>query len=1030
MRPLCEPTPGESADPDKAWETFLAMVKIKDVVMPRRLKPLLLRFAMRLTDRAFTMACDGSSTLTEELSSRAAKVRKILEAITDSQYPPPQQLRILEVRCKTLEGRFEEVEAILDRYFNASITSEHTLNATPIIQISQAMVQTTETLNGSEAAYDWLISRWRNLEPYLWSKSSLVYSRASRAAIADLHDTLARVVEKIEDLGDFLTRRMRAQPDGPWHEVGGHFIDVLCALQLSSDALEIMRQMTRLAIPPSIKIRLLLVKALAKGKNFQSAHELYNQVCKELDGVREADLREVWSAGLYLHAREGNIEQATEVFTNLERRYWVNFETITLILHATAVKGLVKETVRTFKRLFPRGAGPSELKHGKPTRAHYTEVLFAHAQAGDMGRVYKWLARMMEDNISPDDYVYAILIKGFSSSRDVTSLSKILERMKFTGVTMNLHGYTTVISFLARTGDSVEAERTYRQALRRGINPDIKMLNALMYAHVQSAHWQGVVKTFGYIKALPGKRYRPTTPTYNILLKAFVLIGAPFSTVRDLVVELEAIGTRPDVHTFAILIQSACDNKEFDAALGLLAHMDKSVSKTQLDVEVTVFALTILMGTFLRHGDQAQARKMFEQMKSRNIVPSAITYSSISYAYAQKNTSEALELAKAFLGQLILEEPDNDLKAGWVSTSGGRSLALDTLYHPLMHIYAKLRQVEDVERLQQELLTHGGKMSMGDLTALLAAHRNCGDVAAGKETWSLIYDMASQRSKLGNILSGGETNSKTTSDGRREVVSQSNILCVPLSIYIDLLSSTGNHKEVARVWDQLRKHGFTFDSHNWNHLIIALIRAGEPERAFAILERVILPNTSFASSSGEAENGRKSHQPSSPLSIVDGNNEVSLLVQDETPVEASAWAEANVHRHNRRMEGVSRMSKYLESHPTIDISPRGDFANRLETLQLIPFAWNSWRPHPVTLSVLSHALARLASGRSLRPIQGGSDAPGASPVETAPTLEPAKILKRIYTDSREAVRAVKEFERWEDERGVGSAKDKQSIRWT
>lgn len=1006
------------------------MAEIEDLVMPRRLRPILLRFATRLASGAFTMACDSSCTPTEEMTSRAAKVRKILEVIKQPSFPPRQQLDILEAHCKALEGRFKEAETILDRYRETGIPSAELLNTTPAIQISQAMVQAIETLGGPEAAYDWLVSRWGDLERYLWSSPSLLYSRASRLAVADLHHVVARVVERIEDLGDFLTKRMRAQPDGPWNEVGGHFIGVLCALQLPSDALEVMRQMTRLAIPPSTQIKLVLIRALAKGKNFQSAHELYAQVCRETDGMHKAELRQVWTTGLYLYAREGNVEEAREVFTHLERQGLINFETITLMLHVTAVKGLVNATVKTFERLFPPGAEPSQLKHGKPTGAHYTELLFAHAQAGDMGNVHKWLTKMMEDNIAPDDYIYAILVKGFTSSRDVSSLSKLLEKMRSTGVTLNLHGYTTVISFLARTGDSVEAERTYQLALRHGIKPDIRMLNALMYAHVQSGHWQGVIRTFSYIKSLPGRRYRPTTPTYNILLKAFLLIGAPFSTVRDLVVELEAIGTRPDVHTFAILIQSACDNKEFSAALGLLAHMDKPVSKTRLDVEVTVYVLTILMGSFLRHGDKVRARKMFEQMKSRRIVPSATTYSSISYAYAQKNTSEALELAETFLGELISEESDDELRAGWVSTSGGRSLALDTLYQPLMHIYAKLRRVEDVERLQQELLAQGGKTSLGDLTALLAAHRNRGDVAAGKEAWSLIYDMASQRSKLGDTLSGDETNSKTTSGGRREVVSQSNILCVPLSIYIDLLSSTGYHTEVARVWDELRAHGFTFDSHNWNHFIIALIRAGEPERAFAILERVILPNMSPASSTEEAENGRRPHQPESPLSIVDGNNEVNLPVQDESPVEASAWAEANVHRHNRRMEGVSRMSKYLESHPTIDIGPRGDFAHRLETLQLIPFAWNSWRPHPVTLSVLSHALERLASGRLLRPIQGDSDVPEAVPDEAAVTPEPAKVLRRIYTDCREAVRVVKEFEKWEDERGVGSAKDEQSIRWT
>jgi len=1006
------------------------MVEGEDVVMPRRLKPPLLTFATRLADGMFTMACDSSSTPAEEMSLRAARVRRILEAITDPSYPPRQELNILEARCMTLEGRLEEVEAILDKYCGRDPTSEDALNATPIVQISQAVIRVIETLHGPEAAYDWLVSRWGTVEQYLWKKSSLVYSRASRAAVANLRNVIAHVVEGIEDPGTFLTERIQEQPAGPWKEVGEHFIDVLCTLRLPKEALDLMRRMERLSILPSVNIRLTLVKALAMEKSFGSAHKLYAQLRKEMKDVREAELREVWSTGLYLHAREGSVARARVEFTSLEGRNWVTSEIVALMLHATAVKGLVKQTIETFERFFPRGAEPSQLVYGRPTKTHYTEVLFAHAKAGDMDRVHTWLKRMTEDKIIPDAYTYAILLR-FGSSGDVASFSKLLRRMDSSGVKLNLHGYTTVISLLAQMGDSVGAERTYRQALKDGIHPDIKMLNALMHAHVQAGYWQGVVDTFDYIKTLPGRRYRPTTATYNTLLKAYVLLGTPFSTVSELVVDQEALGTRPDVYTYALLIQSACDNKEFDLALGLLSRMDRLADNAESDVEVTVYVLAILMGSFLRHGDNVRAREMFEQMKSRNIVPTAVTYSKIVHAYAREKTLGSLQLAEAFVRKLISEKSEDDgLRAGWISSSGGRSLALNTVYQPLMHVYAKLGQVEDVERLQEKLLDEGGKVSLGSLTALLAAYRNSGDVEAGKETWSFIYEMASQRSELGDILSCDETKPNTGPGGRREVVSQSNILCVPLSIYIDLLSSAGHHAEVARVWDTLRTHGFTFDSHNWNHLIIALIRAGEPERAFSILERVILPNAIPASLTGRAEYGRRSHQPNSPLSIVGGSNEVSVPIQDGSPARPPAWAEVSVHKHNRRMEDVRRISKHLESHSTIDTHSRGDFSHHLETLQLIPLTWNSWKPHSATLSVLSQALARLASGRLLHPIRGDSGTLDISTDGPAPIPEPAKnIFNRINDNYREAVRAVKEFERRENEWTAESAWDEQPIRW-
>ena len=1008
------------------------------VEIPQHLRPILLAFATRLAGGTFTMACDSSSTPAEEMSSRAAKVRRILEAITSSRFPPRLELEIMEARCMALEGRLGEVEAVMDQYCGRCISSEDALNNTPLVQTSQAMVRVIEILHGPEVAYDWVVSRWAIVEQYLWTRSTPLYSRASRIAAASLRNTLMHVVEKIEDPGTFLAERTRTRPGGPWKEVGEHLVDALCALQLPGEALGMVRQMERLSIPPSVNTRLVIVKALTRKGSFGSARGLYAKVCREMEDAHEAELmREVWSTGLYLHAMEGSVEQAREDFGRLEERNSINFEIIALMLHATAIRGLVKQTIETFERFFPRGVEPPQLMYGKPTKTHYTEVLFAHAQAGDMDRVHTWLKRMAEDKISPDPYTYAILLKGFGSSGDVPSFSRLLRRMNSFGVPLNLHGYTTVISLLAQTGDSFGAEQLFQKALKDGVKPDIMMLNALMHAHVQSRHWKGVVHTFKYIKSLPGKPHRPTTATYNTILKACVLLGTPFSIVSDLVVEQETLGTRPNAHTYALLVQSACDSKEFDLALGLLAQMDRLAGKVESEVEVTVYVLTVLMGSFLRYGDKVRAREMFEQMKSRNIVPTAITYSTIIHAYAQGKTPKTLQLAEAFLRQVIAMESDDDgLRAGWVSSSGGRSLALSTLYQPLMHIYAKLRQVEDVERLQKELLDQGGKTSLGGLTALLATYRNDGDIKAGKKTWSVIYEMASQRSKLGDILSSVETRS----DGRQELMSQPNILCVPLSIYIDLLSSTGNHTEVARVWDELRTHGFTFDSHNWNHLIIALIRAGEPERAFAILERVILPNATPTSSPGEAEYGRRRRrQPDSPLSIVGGNNEVSLPVEEGSPGEPPAWTEVTVHKYNKRMEGVRQISKYLEYHPMVDASPPGDFTRRLETL--IPLTWNSWRPHSVTLSVLSQALTRLASGRLVHPIQGESGASGpdgsvsrgplTSTNDSTPTPESAKaVLNRIYRNYRQAVRAVKEFERREDERVVGSAEEKQSIRWT
>ena len=53
----------------------------------------------------------------EKMSSRATTVRKIFETIKGPSFPPPSVLYALEACCMVSEGRFKEVEAILDKYF-------------------------------------------------------------------------------------------------------------------------------------------------------------------------------------------------------------------------------------------------------------------------------------------------------------------------------------------------------------------------------------------------------------------------------------------------------------------------------------------------------------------------------------------------------------------------------------------------------------------------------------------------------------------------------------------------------------------------------------------------------------------------------------------------------------------------------------------------------------------------------------------------------------------------------------------------
>ena len=65
-----------------------------------------------------------------------------------------------------------------------------------------------------------------------------------------------------------------------------------------------------------------------------------------------------------------------------------------------------------------------------------------------------------------------------------------------------------------------------------------------------------------------------TLSTYNTLLKAYVLACAPFATVFGFFTRLKELGMRPDKYTYALVVQSACDAGDMDAAKELAGRGD------------------------------------------------------------------------------------------------------------------------------------------------------------------------------------------------------------------------------------------------------------------------------------------------------------------------------------------------------------------------------------------------------------------------------------------------------------------------
>jgi hypothetical protein len=288
---------------------------------------------------------------------------------------------------------------------------------------------------------------------------------------------------------------------------------------------------------------------------------------------------------------------------------------------------------------------------------------------------------------------------------------------------------------------------------------------------------------------------------------------------------------------------------------------------------------------------------------------------------------------------------------------------------------------------------------------LLSAYRYKFDIDAVVQLWPQIYELGLRHANSGASVTeeGAEKDPTDPTHSRLKA----NILCVPLSIYIDALSAAGKHMEISRVWRRLQMAGFTFDSHNWNHLAVALVRAGQLERAFEVIERVILPYQRQS----ERMLATRDTNPTTPLTFD------SIETSDELPLPPPQYPMHNNERRARMVASTSDQTLIGPAKVIDEVDVVSDFAAPLFILHKFSPSWNIWCPHTVTLGVLLMVHTRLRSGTILSPVMPTENREADEQADGIHNVELAnELLERINTEYPRTVALVLKHEREERQR--------------
>ena len=384
---------------------------------------------------------------------------------------------------------------------------------------------------------------------------------------------------------------------------------------------------------------------------------------------------------------------------------------------------------------------------------------------------------------------------------------KLFNRLLDAGIKPNVKTYTAVISLFAKLHDMDNVERLLEAMHANGVEPDGVLWAAVLNAEIGHGEWINAAKRWESFA--PQIKAEPAVSA--AILRAFVYVAAPTDLVMSLFRQLD----RPGRHQWALAVQSACDNGDLELARDLYEEMDD-----RGDPKPDIYTMTILLHGYLRVNVGDSARLVYDEMLNRNLIPSSITYALIIRSFTAAQSQQSLEQGHDFAMSILKQAKEGKLP----EVGAARAEVVENVLTPLVIASGQMRQPE-ASKAYFDLGSNGRSPSIPYWSSLLDAYRRAGNVVKVLETWKAIFVYACE--VAGN---GG--------DFRR---SQSNILCIPLSMVLDTLSSDGRHAEVMDAWKSVRDAGFGFDSGNYNHYAVALARTGDLQSAFHVIERVVIP---------------------------------------------------------------------------------------------------------------------------------------------------------------------------------------------
>jgi pentatricopeptide repeat protein len=827
----------------------------------------------------------------------------------------------------------------------------HKKDTAEVIPFSATLTRHCVEAGQSEYVTRLVAARYDGFAP-CFSSNQLRDSKAVGLAYRSLRESMSIAFTSIKEVDDWVReqheKNMRELGAGPLFDHRMLRLSVAAILAcLSVSSVNMAYRFYRAFVDCQIEVPLeassRLWEALAQQGSVAQAWEIFDISggSKILDNQHALPNRKVLSRVLDLAQVRGDVMLAQATFGLIASGTATpSTRDVTAILRAQANAGRTKDVDHTLRRHFggtvsrlaaqrksDRNAGSSSLSQRRQELNALETLVRAHAAAGHVTEAELWWERLRAKCDSPLCEDYNVMLHLHSRRGDLWKCQQLLEDMARCKVKPNAITYTTMMGAYTSKKDYRSAAAMLNRMRDEDVVMDTIAIGSVLNVAIEAGKWTGVKEIYETLE--PDTQSDPAIA--GTMLKAMLLLGAPFDSVKQLFQETFPDAKYASSRAWSILIQSACDAGQVAKAQLVLNDM---LTKAENNSRPNPYAFTILVAAHLRNGDLESAKHIFSRMDDLRIPLTSVGYS-LMLRMLLKDGSINKDSVHRFAEDLLVSRP-------WrLVDNHGRGRDTENILTPVILEASAAGNTRRVEEYTRKLAHRGELPSLTMSTILMDTYRKAGQIEKMQMVWNHIHQLARQ--------------ARQSEDSS----SPSNLLCIPLSIYLDGLTTACRHQEVFDVWQSLAAEGFGFDAQNWNHLAVAFVRSGRPEEAFEVVENVLLTRAE------EVAKRRSPAHRDPALSIGDATKSLSRQSVSSLPLPGEFEDEAVMRPPNRRHQYRSHTEDMEEQTPI------------KETVSNIVTKWRpsdlSWQASFLTVAVLERAYAKLENNIPVMALLSGEE---------------------------------------------------------